>query len=268
MVYPTPGFVVRQTFLEFEEPSVGESPATAERARGLGRAHSDSELRGASKLVSLYGSEDLRLYCEGSRADAAGEASDGPLDQRLGEEQESDHAGATDGCQLQGLQEEDCTTLLLEHLPRSYTRQLLLETLNVEGFGAMYDFVYMPVDLLSRMGSGYAFVNFRSHVEARRALRHFDGFARWRVQSSDVCAASWSGFCQGLTAHIERYRNSPVMHEKVPEACKPMLLAHGAPAPFPAPTKRVRMPRMRGKTGSKQRRGSSPVRVAQAASAS
>ena len=33
---------------------------------------------------------------------------------------------------------------------------------------------------------------------------------------------NWSHPYQGLDAHIERYRNSPVMHEDVPDEYKPM----------------------------------------------
>jgi len=268
MVYPTPGFIVRQTFLEFEDPK-----NTNEKARGCRRVLSDSDLSKASNLVSLYGSEDLRLYCEGGAAPASGEqgrrAEAGPAEAAaalpiVAEEQRSEgdaakseehpSTGASSNSNLQGgCCEEERTTLLLENIPVSYTRHLLLDTLNAEGFMACYDFVYLPMDLLTMTCSGYAFVNFRTHEDARLALQHFNGFARWRVEGGEACGASWSSFCQGLDAHIERYRNSPVMHEKVPDICKPMLFGLGAPAPFPAPTKRVRVPRVRGKTSTRQR---------------
>jgi phosphatidylglycerophosphate synthase len=50
---------------------------------------------------------------------------------------------------------------------------------------------------------------------------------------------------KGLGAHIERYRNSPVMHESVPDEYKPAMYTRGVRVPFPPPTKNLRMPRIR-----------------------
>jgi len=50
---------------------------------------------------------------------------------------------------------------------------------------------------------------------------------------------------QGLEDNIERYRNSPVMHEAVPAQYKPLLFDGGVPVAFPAPTKSIRFPRLR-----------------------
>jgi len=48
---------------------------------------------------------------------------------------------------------------------------------------------------------------------------------------------------QGLEANIERYRNSPTMHELVPDAYRPMLFVNGQQVAFPAPTKKIKPPR-------------------------
>jgi len=45
---------------------------------------------------------------------------------------------------------------------------------------------------------------------------------------------------QGLSANIGRYRNSPVMHEDVPEHLKPLLFINGHFVCFPPPTRRLR----------------------------
>merc|ERR1711916_247075 len=50
---------------------------------------------------------------------------------------------------------------------------------------------------------------------------------------------------QGLEDNVERYRNSPVMHEAVPAQYKPLLFDGGVPVAFPAPTKSIRFPRLR-----------------------
>jgi hypothetical protein len=44
---------------------------------------------------------------------------------------------------------------------------------------------------------------------------------------------------------VERLRNSPVMHERVPEVYKPALFVNGLAVSFPAPTRRIRAPRGR-----------------------
>jgi hypothetical protein len=57
---------------------------------------------------------------------------------------------------------------------------------------------------------------------------------------------SWSNPHQGLESNIDRYRNSPVMHKDVPDAYKPCVFdCEGMRISLPAPTKRVRCPRLR-----------------------
>ena len=47
-------------------------------------------------------------------------------------------------------------------------------------------------------------------------LATFHGFQNWKGSSRKTCEAVWSqARFQGLRRHIERYRNSPVMHEDV-----------------------------------------------------
>jgi hypothetical protein len=119
---------------------------------------------------------------------------------------------------------------------------MLLELLCSEGFAGTFDFLYLPVDFRSSAGLGYAFLNFTSYSSARRFRQHFTGFNRWAVASDRVCDVAWSSV-QGLEAHIERYRNSPVMHESVPDAQKPMLFKGWEAVPFPPPTKKIKKPR-------------------------
>lgn len=136
-------------------------------------------------------------------------------------------------------------TLMLRNLPNNYTRVMLLSLLDSEGFVGQYDFVYLPIDFKSHASLGYAFVNLSSTQAAERCWKVFEGFNKWVVPSSKVCSVNWSTPFQGLDAHVERYRNSPVMHEHVPDEYKPMLLADGKRLPFPPPTKKIRAPRIR-----------------------
>merc|ERR1711998_616565 len=73
----------------------------------------------------------------------------------------------------------------------------------------------------------------------------FDGFAAWNMPSPKVCRVSWSNPHQGLEEHVIRYKNSPLMHEEVPDECRPILLQNGFRIEFPPATKSLRAPRLR-----------------------
>lgn len=134
------------------------------------------------------------------------------------------------------------TTVMLRNIPNDYTRDMLLELLDTEGFARRYDFVYLPTDFKRMAGLGYAFVNLNTHEDAKRTWHHFQGFSSWRFASQKVCEVAWGQPLQGLQQHIERYRNSPVMHADVPEEFRPLLFSGGVRIPFPPPTKQLRQP--------------------------
>jgi len=140
---------------------------------------------------------------------------------------------------------ETRTTVMLRGLPENVTRSGLLDTLHTRGFFGRYNFVYVPIDFKRNQTLGYALVNLVSPSEALRLMRHFEGFRSWNVPSDAVCSVTWCSPQQGLQAYIERYRNSPVMHESVPEEWQPLLLSHGVPIAFPPPTIKLKAPRLK-----------------------
>jgi len=137
------------------------------------------------------------------------------------------------------------TTVLLRSLPIDYTRSMLLELIDSLGFSAKYDFVYVPVDFTRGIPLGYALVSCCDHAGAQEMLQALDGFSGWAIANENVCSASWSEPHQGLEAHVERYRNSPVMHHSVPDHYKPLVFELGKRLFFPAPTQAIRAPRIR-----------------------
>lgn len=153
---------------------------------------------------------------------------------------EGTSAGSVDGA-VAGSQ----TTVMLRNLPEVYSRNMLVSLLDRHGFKGKYDFVYMPMNFRTKASFGYAFVNFVMPGDAQCCHTEFQGFTTWDVASQKVCDVSWSNMHQGLAAHIERYRNSPVMHESVPDEYKPAVYAKGHRAVFPGPTKKLRIPRIR-----------------------
>jgi len=134
------------------------------------------------------------------------------------------------------------TTVMMRNIPNNYSRQQLLDLINDQGFVNCYDLAYLPIDFKTEVGLGYAFINFVSSEDAERFRQYFHGFSSWSVHSSKICEVSWSDVLQGVADNIERYRNSPVMHESVPDDFKPVLFRNGQRIPFPPPTKRIRAP--------------------------
>mmetsp|Transcript_10264 Transcript_10264/g.24657 ORF Transcript_10264/g.24657 Transcript_10264/m.24657 type:complete len:391 (+) Transcript_10264:87-1259(+) len=137
------------------------------------------------------------------------------------------------------------TTVMLRNLPNNYTRDMLLDLIDSMGFRGQYDFLYLPIDFQTHACLGYAFVNLVDPGAVPSFWTAFDGFSNWSLPSKKVCYISWSGPHQGLEAHIERYRNSPVMHGEVGDECKPLIFRDGVRIEFPPPTKSIRPPRVR-----------------------
>jgi len=137
------------------------------------------------------------------------------------------------------------TTIMLRNIPNRYTQLHLLKLLDENGLRSRYDFVYLPMDFRNGVNLGYTFVNLLTHNDALRAMNIFQHFSTWFYESNKVCEVSWAHPHQGLEEHVERYRNSPVMHQSMPDEYKPMLFHSGVRIPFLPPTKAIRAPKLR-----------------------
>lgn len=138
--------------------------------------------------------------------------------------------------------EDQYTTVMLRNLPNDYTRDMLMELLDGQGFSGRFDFIYVPFDFKKHAGLGYAFMNMVTHEDATHAMRALTGFHDWKLKSNKVLQIAWSTPLQGLWANVERYKNSPVMHPDVPNEFKPLLLVNGVSVDFPPPTKTLQAP--------------------------
>jgi hypothetical protein len=141
--------------------------------------------------------------------------------------------------------EDANTTLMLRNLPNDYSRDMVLDFLDSQGFHGTYDFFYLPIDFQTFSGLGYAFVDFETNAQAEHAMVMLDGFCDWTVKSHKILEVTWSDLSQGLEENIERYRNSSMLHPSVPEEFKPLLFSQGARVPFPPPTRPIRQPRLK-----------------------
>ena len=145
--------------------------------------------------------------------------------------------------------EHERTTVIFRNLPQTWTRANLTALLEEQGFRGCFDFAHVPVNFQDMANLGYALVNMISNYDAKRALAHFEGLL---VSASHKCLVAWSLPNQRLREHIERYQNSPMMHESVPQEYKPALFQNGMLVPFPQPTKKLRAPRVRHAKASKE----------------
>jgi len=136
------------------------------------------------------------------------------------------------------------TTVLLKNIPEEYTREMLVDTLNSEGFAGLFDFVYAPINFGSRTSFGYAFINLLTPEDADQFFTTFESFDKWTVESARRAEVDWSDR-QGLESLVDRYRNSPLMHAKVPDEAKPIVLKNGIREAFPAPTQTLKPLRVR-----------------------
>jgi len=146
------------------------------------------------------------------------------------------------------------TTVMLRNVPTWYTRSDAVRLLVDEGFDGCFDLVYLPMDFNNQRCLGYAFVNFHTASDAKRAWTVFDGFCAWGHHGASPCEVVWSSPHQGSAALIERYRNSPVMHDSMPDEWKPAYFIDGERVQFPTPTERIKAPKQkqsrRSKTGA------------------
>jgi len=139
------------------------------------------------------------------------------------------------------------TTVMLRNLPKALTRDMLVRTLDRLGFAGVCDFVYVPIEFTGGTNLGYALVNVTSPRAAARVWAALDGFRGWELPSDEACSVSWSDPHQGLSALVEKYRNSPVMHQDIPDEWRPALFSCGMRAQFPEPTKAIKAPKVRSK---------------------
>lgn len=140
--------------------------------------------------------------------------------------------------------DQERTSVVMRNIPKVYTRGDLLEFINQQGFDGSYDLVYLPVDFQTELNHGYAFINLTTTENFERFLQHFTNFSNRMNSSDSVCEVSClEDTAQGIDGMIERYRNSPMMHESVEDRFKPALFENGLRIPFPEPTKKIRAPR-------------------------
>jgi hypothetical protein len=68
------------------------------------------------------------------------------------------------------------TTVLMRHLPKEVTQQMLADDLVIKGLGGMFDYLYVPMHAKAQsLSRGYAFINFVDSASAWRCKLRYDG---------------------------------------------------------------------------------------------
>lgn len=136
------------------------------------------------------------------------------------------------------------TTLMVRNLPTGLSQQEFVQYFIDAGYGGLFDFVYMPMNFRACGNFGYAFMNFTSSSVAAHIMAHLGASEYHDSENPDRWTSQWSN-CQGWNSNVERYRNSPLMHESVPLECKPAIYDSSCnQVAFPQPTKRIPKPRI------------------------
>lgn len=112
---------------------------------------------------------------------------------------------------------EEVTTLMIRNVPNRYTRDTLMRELDELGFAGAYDFVYLPVDSVTRCNVGYAFVNFEDPGEAARCQDTLQGYQfmwyrTWKRRVAHVSVAH----IQGLEKNLEHCNKTLVLSSAAP----------------------------------------------------
>jgi len=76
----------------------------------------------------------------------------------------------------------DNTTVVIAHIPKDYTQDMLVDLLDLEGFAGRYEFAYLPSDLQQAPGWNYAIVKLVTAEDAESARMHFEDFDEWSIE--------------------------------------------------------------------------------------
>lgn len=93
---------------------------------------------------------------------------------------------------------------MIKNLPRTITKQILLDDLSSTGFGALLDFFYLPMCLVNQSNRGHAFINFAAPGIALKFKREYDGRRIGEIVSGKiikVLAAEVQGFASNYACH-------------------------------------------------------------------
>ena len=132
------------------------------------------------------------------------------------------------------------TSMVLRHVPNNFTRNGLLDLLELHSGLEEVNFLYLPIRHKDGFCLGYAFISFDTPEAADTFRNVFHGMHP--PGASKALVVHNNERMQSLSELVARFRDSPILHACVPDHMKPMLFDAGRPMRFPARTKHVNPP--------------------------
>ncbi|CAE7366165.1 rbcG, partial [Symbiodinium sp. KB8] len=112
--------------------------------------------------------------------------------------------------------EEPVTTVMLKNIPCRKTQEEVMLAIDQQGFGARFDFFYLPWDSKFRANRGYAFVNFIVPEDAAKFQSKMTGYRFQNTGSAKVCSVA-RAHVQGALNNLNALKGTKVMRS----SCKP-----------------------------------------------
>jgi len=119
---------------------------------------------------------------------------------------------------MEMLNHETRTTLMIKNIPNKYSQKMLLSAL--EKHRGHFDFFYLPIDFKNKCNVGYAFINFIKPEYIPSFFREFNGQTWEKFNSQKVCSITYARI-QGKNSMIEHFRNSRLLVED--KKCRPLI---------------------------------------------
>ena len=114
---------------------------------------------------------------------------------------------------LKNITKSKKTTIMIRHIPNKYTKELMLETIDVD-FKNCYDFFYLPIDFKNSCNVGYAFINFKDVCYVKPFFERFDNKGWACFNSEKVCSIKYARI-QGKKECEVHFRDSSLMKQPV-----------------------------------------------------
>mmetsp|Transcript_10967 Transcript_10967/g.23043 ORF Transcript_10967/g.23043 Transcript_10967/m.23043 type:complete len:340 (+) Transcript_10967:45-1064(+) len=122
------------------------------------------------------------------------------------DEEDGGGSGQEDCDQTLARIQSGCTTLMIRHIPRSFTQQAALKKIHEAGFADLYDFFYVPLDSKRRGNRGIAFINLTSVQAASEFFQVFN--ARSVNQACESIHSLKIAHVQGYKALVDLFKVS------------------------------------------------------------
>jgi hypothetical protein len=127
-----------------------------------------------------------------------------------------------EACKFQQVRNKLQTTVFIQNLSDSCTRQKLVNFLNENGFRSKYDMVYFTAMCAYQV----AFVSFVSEAAALEFKARCSSLPAGFFVDGPGSHVSWASEVKGLQEAGQKFESSPVMYADVPEGCKWQCLVH------------------------------------------